>query len=319
MKVKGRTLLVAALLLFGGYAYYDFKRDQRLEEQRMYETRLMTVEFQQVDKVEIIYGTRTILLQRTVDGWNLEQPLQEPADNTAVEDLIKNTAAERIIDVVKEGDDIDWALFGLDKPMGSVAFVTSAGVRDTFEISEKKNFEDNVYARKNKENRLLLINSIWQNKLQREVIEYRDRRFLKHSIASVDKINLKNSTGHLILERKEGQWGALDRADIKLDQNKVRELLQKISEAQATEFIEGGATAPQLKSLFDLELTMADKTWKANVGQAKDFSIYALVRESEKQMKLAPGALDDLIKLELKNLQVEPAKPQETQQKKDGK
>ncbi len=317
MKVKGRSILVAALLLFTGYAYYDFKRDQKLEEQRMSETRLMTVEFQQVDKVDINHNAKRILLQRSVDGWNLEHPLQEPADNSVVEDLIKNTAAERIIDVVKEGDEIDWALFGLDKPMGTVSFITSSGASDTFEISEKRNFEENAYARKNKENRLLLVNSIWQNKLQREVIEYRDRRFLKHSIASVDQLRLKNSSGRLHLARREGVWIAPDKADLKLDQNKVRELLQKIADAEATEFVEGGATAPQLKSLFDLELTMSDKTWQAEVGQAKDFAIFATISEPKRQMKLAPGALDNLIKLDLKNLQEEPPKPADNDPKKD--
>lgn len=319
MKVKGRSILVIALLLFTGYAYYDFKRDQKLEEQRMYETRLLTVEFQQVDKVEINHGTKRISLQRTVDGWSLEHPLQEPADNSVVEDLIKNTAAERIIDVVKEGEDIDWALFGLDKPMGTVSFVASSGVSDTFEISEKRNFEENVYARKNKENRLLLLNSAWQNKLQREVIEYRDRRFLKHSIASVDQIRIQNLAGRLHLARKDGVWTAPEKSDLKLDQNKVRELLQKIADAQATEFVEGGATAPKLKSLFDLELTMSDKTWNAAVGQAKDFAIYATISEPKRQLKMAPGALDDLIKLELKKLQEEPPKPKEADLKKDKK
>lgn len=319
MKVKGRSILVIALLVFTGYAYYDFKRDQKLEEQRMYETRLMTVEFQQVDKVEISHGDKRIVLQRSVDGWNLEQPLQEAADNTAVEDLIKSTAAERIIDVVKEGDDINWALFGLEKPMGTISFVTNSGVSDTFEISEKRNFEENVYARKNKEKRLLLINSIWQSKLQREVIEYRDRRFLKHSIASVDQLRLKNSQGEMQLARNEGVWGVPNKPDIKLDQNKVRELLQKIADAEASEFLEGGAKAPQLKTLFSLELTMSDKIWIADVGQAKDFAIYAAISEPKRQMKMAPGAVDSLIKLELKSLQEAPPKPADNDLKKDEK
>lgn len=304
MKLKGRSILVIALILFGGYAIYDYMRDQKKEAQLLSESRLMTVNFDQVETVEIEKGADKILLKRSVDGWNVQEPLKDLADNTVVEDLLKNAASESIIEVVKDADGINWALYGLDKPLGKITFVTTAGQKDTFEISDKRNFEENVFARRNSESRVLLVNSSWQNRIRKTVLDFQDRRVLRHNMAAIDSFHLKNQMGVIALSLKDGKWVVPAKKDFVLDQNKVREVLQGIASAKAADFVK--TPVPALKSLFVVDLKLADKNWQVAVGQAKDLKIYAKVSDPAAVLLLEPGAMDKLIKLTIEDLKQSP-------------
>lgn len=304
MKLKGRSILVFCLLIFGGYAVYDFFKEKKVQEQQSMEARLMTVEFDQVDFVQIQKESQKIVLKRSVDGWTVEEPLQDAADNTAADDFVKGAFTERIIEVAKEGEEIGWALYGLDKPMGTVTFRTTSGKQNIFEISAVRNFEDNVFARRDGENKVLVVNSIWQTRIAKGVMDFRDRRFLRHKIASVDEVRLKNSKGTMEIRRVDGKWMAPAQKDLVLDQNKVREFLTTIADAKAVEFVSG--KMPSLKNLFVMDLVMAEKKWKAEVGQAADLGIYAKTSEPAQQMKMEAGALDSFIKATLADLRETP-------------
>lgn len=317
MKLKGRSILVIALLIFGGYAFYDFKKDQTKEMKQAEAVRLLTVDFDQVDAVTIEKGDQKISLKRTVDGWNMEEPLKDLADNTAVDDLIKNSATEKIIEVVKDEPKIDWSLYGLDKPLGKITYHSTAGKQNVFEIGTKRNFEENAYARRDSESRVLLVNSVWQNRINKQPIDFRDRRVLRHKMAAIDSLKLKNTAGSLELQLLDGKWVAPKAKSEVLDQNKVRELLQGIADAKAAEYIEG--KAPALKPLFTLNLQLAEKNWTAEVGQAQDLKIYAKVSDPAFVLKLEPGAMDKLIKLTIEDLkEAPPSKENKSAPKSEG-
>lgn len=301
MKVKGRSLLVIILLLMVAFAYYDYYKDKKAAEQEMDQSRLMNVPFDQVEKIEVTKADVNVRLKRTVDGWIMEEPLKDLADNDAVDGFIKAAAMERILDVVKEGSDIDWKLFGLDKPRVIFTFTTTGDKVDKFEISEKKNFEDNVYIRRNDENRVLLINTSWSKKAIQPAVEFRDRRVLRTKIASVDEIKIKNKVGLLHLKMYDGRWKAPTDQKMNVDQNKVRELLTAISEAQGSFYLDR-KEVPPLKFMMTMDLMMDKKSWHADIGQASDFVIYSDVKDPAYIMKLEPGALDKLLNADYKSL-----------------
>lgn len=309
MKLKGRTTLVIALLLFGGFAIFDFLQDKKKEEKSMEDSRFMTLEFDQVNSIQIEREGQKVVVQRTTEGWELVEPYKDNADNTVADDFVNNSFTERIIEVANEGEDIEWTRYGLDKPLGKVILKTASGQQNIFEVSEKKNIEDNAFARRNQENRVLVVNSSWQSRVRKTAMDFRDRRFLRNKIASVDELKLVNEKGTLELKRIDGRWQSLTQKDIGLDQNKVRELLTTISEAKASEILSAPAVAE--KKLFTLYLTLAGKRWEAQVDQAKDLGIYARVSEPQFHMKMEAGALDKLISLTVKDLKEEPPKKEE--------
>ncbi len=302
MKLKGRSILVICLLVFGGYAVYEYFHEKNVAEKEMYAARLMTVDFDQVNEIELKKGTQLIQLKRDIDGWTMTAPVQDLADNTAVEDLIKGMATERIIEVAHEGDDVNWKVYGLDQPLGQITVKATSGKSNTFVISEKRNFEENAFARRDDENRVLVLNSIMQTRLEKLPAEFRDMRLLRHKIASVDRVSLKNDHGSFVIERVDGQWVRASADKTELDQNKVREFLSQLASAKGADMVEGSAKLPALKSMMTIDLVMDGKNWNAQVGQAKDFLIYATTSEPKQSMRLAAGALDNLIKMKISDL-----------------
>ncbi len=300
MKLKGRSLLVLALLLFGGFAIFEYFQEKKTAKEVLEQARLVMVDYDQVESIILEKSLKKINLKRSIDGWSLLEPLNDFADNAAVEDFLKGVATERIIEVAKEGANIDWSLFGLDHPEGKITFLTSGGQKQSFQISNRKNFEQNTFVRRDSENRVLVVSSNWQQRLEKIPLEFRDRRFLRHRIATIDTFKLKNSTGILELKMKEGQWQDASNLGVMLDQNKVREMLQSISDAKAEDFVEGAK--PRLKALFSLELNLGGKLWKADIGQAQDLKIYAEVSEPIYLLKMEPGALDKFIHLKKEEL-----------------
>lgn len=305
MRLKGRTILVLCLLLFGGYALFDHFNDKKKAEVETQSSRLMTVNFEQVQEI-LIQNKEKILLKRDVDGWRLEEPLQDAADNDAIEDLVRQAYTESIISVVKEGEGIDWKLYGLDEPLGSILFKTTDNNQNEYQISALTNFESNAYARRDGENRVLLVNSIWQTRANRQVAELRDRRFLRHKIAAVDELKVQGAKDLFHLKREDGVWKLSGKPDFKVDQNKVRALLTAISDARAAEILNDPQSAPKLNTLFTMTLTMAEKTWTANVGQATDKKIYAKVTDPDLFLKMEPGALDNFIEIKAEAIQEKP-------------
>src|SRR5687767_8271996 len=110
MKLKGRTFLFLSLVLFGGFTVYDYFRDEKKAADKMEADRLMTIDFQKVDQIETQKDDRRIVVKRSVDGWDLIEPLKDLADSNFADDFVKNIFPERILGVAKEGDGIDWAL-----------------------------------------------------------------------------------------------------------------------------------------------------------------------------------------------------------------
>lgn len=301
-KSKGRNFLLLCLIVLGGFTLFDLSQDRKKEEQKTQDSRLMTLNYEQVDYIEIQRESEKIIMQRSADGWSLLQPLQEPADNTAAEDFHKNIFTERVIEVAKEGSDVDWALYGLNPPVGSILLKTAEGKQDLFEISSKTNFEDNIFIRRNKEDKVLVANSIWRARVDKKVLEFRDRRVLKHKIASVDKVRVKNESGTLEIQRVDGQWSSSKSGDVSLDQNRVREFLTVIADAKGADLIADAKKIPPLKQLLSLDLQMGEEKWSAQVGQAKDLLIYANVKGEKNILKLEPGALDKVVRMKLENL-----------------
>lgn len=316
MKLKGRTILVLALLVFGGYAIYEYLHDKNIEVKTAEESRILTVNADQVDSIMIEKGSQHIALKRSVEGWSLEEPLKDLADNTAVEDFIKNINSEKIIEVANSGSEINWSMYGLDQPLGRVTLKTTSGAKNTFSISTKKNFEENTFARRDSELRVLVLNSVWQNRVNKNAIDFRDRRVLRHRIASVDFFRIKNKDAEFDLSLNENLWQSSGAKKISLDQNKVRDVLQSLVNAKAEEYVD---TMPALKPLFTLELKLADKVWKMEVGQAQNLKIYANVSDSQLKMKLEPGSLDKFIKLRLEDLKQETTSHDNNEMTKDKK
>ncbi|WP_413575429.1 DUF4340 domain-containing protein [Bdellovibrio sp. HCB290] len=301
-KIKGRGILVMCLLIFGGYAVYDYLAQKKADEQKVADAKLFTMNVDQIDFIEIKKDDKVITLKRSVEGWNLEQPIKDQGDDSAAEDLIKMTTSEKVMDIAADGGNIDWKVYGLDQPQGSITYANTAGEKTTLHISSKGNFENFPFARRNDDNRVLVVNTNWTARLEKPMVEFRDRRFLRHKMGAIENFRLKNKHGVIEITSKEGKWISVSSPKVELDQQKVRETFHDISKAKGAEYVEGAM--PSLKPLFTLDLKLGDKKWQAQVGQAATGKVFCSISDPKVQMQMEPGAVDNLIELKIEDLKV---------------
>ncbi len=300
MKSKGFVALIASILLLGGYAIYDYQIEKSEQNKKTEAAKLMTFNKDQINEIVITKEGSRVHLKKDVDGWMLLEPVQDLADNEGVDIFISTATSENSIDVVKEGADVDWALYGLDKPMGTVEFKVNSGESQKFEVSSKKNFEQNTFIRKNSESKVVVASGTWQARLNKGPIEFRDRRFLRHRIASVDQVKIETADKTLELKNVDNKWQIPGDKKV-LDQNKVREILQKISDAKVADFLVAGelTEASRKKYLLakpasKLTLIMADKKWEAGLWKVGP-ELFAYIQNPPFLYRLETGVIEKIL------------------------
>lgn len=302
------TLFV--VLLLSGYLLYDFQSEKQNTERKASDAQLISLKPDQINEFSIEKGESQITLQRTIDGWKIVVPFEDEADDFYVDDFVKRMTDEKIVGVAKEGESIDWKVYGLEEGRGTISLKSQSDKEMALEISEKKNFEQNGYARMKGQNRALVVTSAWMSHLDKKPDDFRDKRILRAKIADVKALKIEIGSEQFELERNDNTWTVRDRPTVKLDQNRVRELLSMINETQATEFVAWGSeTKTSLKKnmfpkdpLVRIDAKLGDeRTWNIQWWRSTDKEM-ALISQPQAILSFAPGTLAKFLNISLDGL-----------------
>jgi hypothetical protein len=262
MKHRSFIVLIGVCVISLGYAAYDYWSDKAAEEKKAEQATLLKMNKDQVAEVVLQRQSGdNITLQRTGEGWQIINPITEVADQNSVVDFIEGTTLEKSTDLVKEGDGIDWKLFGLDAPAAQLSFADNAGKKIEFLISGKKNFDGDLYLRRSGENKVFTVSTTWNNRAQKKLLDFRDRRVLKKEPAGFKKLVFEAAGKNLFtVEKEASEWkmsqAAAESSDFKnwiLDAPRVNEVIFSLNNCLAQEIL----VSPQPKDLKDRGLQKA--------------------------------------------------------------
>lgn len=297
-KNRGLWIAVGMVAGLGGFLAWDLQSEKKETEQKKQSALLFDLKPDQVNEFTITKGADRLRLSRGVDGWKIEEPVKDSADDSYTDDFVDRAVKDSYVEVAKEGADIDWKVYGLEPPQGEITFKTQAGAEKTLQISAKQNFEQNSIARIKGENRVLIIPSAWSAHLARLALDFRDKRFYRFKIASIDHLELYNAKGTLKIDRKEGGWESDLNKEWLLDQNRIRELLTMLSETHVRDFISTEAPTPAQKKEFGLlkpavvlRLRAKDKDWTGAMGRDTQKGEYAHISDPLFTVKLENGSI----------------------------
>jgi hypothetical protein len=298
MKKTNFFAVLVALLVAATY-YFEFYKSQKDEEKKSVETKIVSDPLEQIHRLELENEKGKVVLQRDADGWSLEEPLKDWADNQFVEDYVGGLVGEKSIETAGEGADLNWSVYGLDKDFAKITFTNQQGKATLIRVSGKKNFEGNSFLRRDSENQVLVGSSQWAMRGQSAAMDFRDKRLFRGKIGGVEEISVKSTKNDFKLTLKDGKWSSEKDPGLKLDQNKIREILTSLNEVQAVEFLK---SLPPAETKAKLSLKLKDKVWTADLKQAKDKSVYALVSDPAFSLKLQTGQPEKFFDLSLQSL-----------------
>ena len=299
MRNRRFLILIGVCALSIAYAAYDYWSDKAAEERKAEQATLLLMNKDQVAEVSLQRPSGdNIQLQRTNEGWQIIAPIKEVADQNSVVDFVEGTTLEKSTDLVKEGEGIDWKLFGLDSPVANLSFSDNAGKKVEFLISGKKNFDGDFYVRRAGENKVFTASTTWARRANKKLLDFRDRRVLKKESTGFKKLVFEQSGKILFTTEKEGsEWkmtqgpGGINFQNWALDAQRVNELIFSLNNCLAQDIL----VKPEPKDLKVRKLDQASvkilltpmtgEPWKVEFFENKT-EVYALTSSPDRLLKI---------------------------------
>ena len=310
---SNKTLMFAIVTTFVivGIYIFDYRAGQNKE--KLEQAFILDDDAAQINFVQIKKADLKISLQKSPTGWALFEPIQDSGNDVNVEQFLESLSKARQISVVKDSvqplTDTDLKPFGLDQPAAVFNFKTNLGKSKVITVGNLKNFEGNSYIRINSDNRVLLAEPIWYIQAQNTLIHYREVKLYRSNLANVIKIRVRSLRDDFELSLTGGKWYE-SKKNYGLDQNKVRELLKKISSSDIVEYVFEGEPSTALvkekgldKNAVTLDLATDDSTWSVtfNLSQSEK-ALYALTERPTFVVKVDPVAWEAFGNLALDQL-----------------
>lgn len=311
MKNQGTWILFSFVVLLAAYAYFGEYKGKEKEKVTKDQQALILKDMNkdQINSIEINNLEQKLILSRDTNGWLVTAPVSDSADSNAIDSWLKTITEEKSTAIAVEGTDIQWKYFGFDQPAKSITLKTTSNRQQTVEVSGKKNFEGNTFIRMPGNNRVLVAGSSWSDYVSKKVFDVRNKSIFRHQISNVQKILIKNKKATIEIENKEAKWISATQPDWTLDQNAIRELITKIGEMKAIEFI---AEKDQLgvgkrkhklgTSDVSIDIKLSNGEWSANLYQSKEKAIYVEVPAVQLLVKIGNDVFDRLDRLNLSQL-----------------
>ncbi|MFP5519090.1 MAG: DUF4340 domain-containing protein [Bdellovibrionia bacterium] len=282
MKQKQWILLFVVLAL-SGFLGWDFWSEKKQEAQEKSQKTIVPFKMEQIQSFKIMSKKNDIEVVRSTQGWDIKKPVEDQADNEAVESFVAAAANDSIVDVVRESA-VDWSLYDLIEPEGQFVFTNNQGSEFRISVSGKSNFEGHYFARLNEEDRVVTVNGNWYQRSQKSVLDFRDRRLFRGKMGGIQKVSVQNKSDSFVLENKEGTWILSGRDSVVLDQNQVRSALQSLVEVKFSEIKNHSDITNEEKKQFQLQqphlqvnLSFAEESWSLLGGQNKEGLQFAQV------------------------------------------
>ena len=237
--------LFAALALL--YYFYEYKGGKEREAQEALEKKAVQFSADSLDRFIVIArrdsapGADTTVLEHSTAGWKITAPFPVAADSEAVARLLSN-AAGAALDRVVEDSAADLSIFGLDTPK-LVLEVFPSGLKESrrLSIGNKSPGDSYIYAANAvAPHKVILLNSWVLSDLNKTVKDLRDKKLLH---ADRNRIGRLVSAGAepgvtLRLEKQDEQWRLTAPLAVPAESDSVKNLLEKITGAEAKGFID---------------------------------------------------------------------------------
>tara|TARA_B110001454_G_scaffold171291_1_gene162057 strand:- start:86318 stop:87745 length:1428 start_codon:yes stop_codon:yes gene_type:complete len=285
-KNKATWILLGVVVVLSLYTYfgeYQGKEKEKVREEQQ-AIILKGINADQVNFIEINNLEQKITLSRSSDGWSVTAPIKDSADNADIESWLKQLTEEKTMSVAVEGNDIKWQYFGFDQPVKTITVKTNSNQQVTVEVSDKKNFEGNSFIRFPGENKVMVGSSGWSTYASKKVFDVRNKHLFRHQLSNVQSFQIKNKSNTIDIQNKDAKWITPKQPNLALDQNVIRENINKINELKAIEFVaENEDVARQIKklnlgpSIATIDVKLTEGSWTGHFYEAKDKTVYAEV------------------------------------------
>ncbi len=262
--MRFRTTLVLLLILagLGAYLYWmEFPRQQKEAEAK----KLFAIKPDEIVEVRLRFQDRNILLRKTGEVWRLVEPLEAPADEITVKNLLNTIAECEVKREIEEATDLKQ--FGLDPPFVTLELKLKDRELPAVAVGKNTPVGFSAYIQRLDDKKVRLTTSAFRAGLDKQVKDVRDKAILNFTDEDVQRFSLVRSDGTISLSRKDGQWVIEQPGNYPADGPTVRSFLSTLRTMRAIDFPNDNPTdlspygldAPRLRVVLFLGKDQAEK------------------------------------------------------------
>jgi len=238
-----KKLAILALLLLGltSFVYfYEISGEEKREKARELEERLLRLEEDQIQGLTIVTAGRpTVVLKREGEGWTLKEPLETPADQVTVDNLLRNlTDARRARTFESIGTSA--GEYGLEDPPIRLT-VETTDTRKVLLVGNKDYTGNELYVKFEGEPQLFLSSGLILSSLDKELLDWRDKSILSFDRGKLQELRIQRASEKIVLVKVADQWSLKAPIEELADDGTVSGLLSTLESGRVQRFVSEGS------------------------------------------------------------------------------
>lgn len=272
MRFRSTIIWVVILLLLGGFVYYyeavvEKERTEAEEKAKkvfLFKT-YFALELKLTHKGETI---RCVKRPGKGDIWDVVEPVQAVADESAVMDVI-NGMADAVIERTLTGKADDLAAYGLDKPEYDIEFKTKDKTHRLL-LGKKNPTGRFFYAKYADREKIFLVPYAVNYSLNKSLFQFRDQAVLRVNIKTTSALDIEIGGKITSLAKQEGgDWKVLQPRILDAGKDEVGRYISFISVLRVKKFLKAEESDPKITGLdkpsLRISLTVGDDKVKLSL------------------------------------------------------
>lgn len=234
--MKKSTLIVLAVAIaLGCFVYfYDSKHTAKPVADESSKP-AFTVKADAISSINIHTAGATVSLSKTGSEWNLTQPVETRADQTAVAAIVNDLGDLQIQRSFTPTDNL--AKYGLTDPVLKVDFREANGASHSVALGSKDFSNSAVYAIVDGSKQVdMLLPSLFVD-ANKPASQLRDRSILDVSNSEITTLTLTDATGHLSLSKVQAGWEISSPQRVLADSSAIDALVSSLSNSKFTNVV----------------------------------------------------------------------------------
>ncbi|MYK42315.1 MAG: DUF4340 domain-containing protein [Gemmatimonadetes bacterium] len=285
MKFKTNVAIGAVFVVLLAFVYfYEIKGGEERRQEAEKSKQLFAFQDDDAQRLELLRGDDALVLDKGTNGWNLNAPMTDGADQEAVERYLRNLLEcerEKVVVDSAAASAEEAAQYGLDAPRLKVRLQTEDGAEQVVAFGADSPTDRFTYAQIQGDNPEIFVVRAWRfDNLDKRAFDLRDRRVLAFAKDEVMRVQRWGAGGAAVLARAEPGWQMREPVAARAAADAVDGLLDKIDQAEIEAFV---AEDPDTTALASYGLE----------ERASQVEIALLVGEDRAEKRLAIGGADE--------------------------
>ena len=203
MKKSTLLVLVVAVALGAAVYYYDWKRTPKEDAAEASKPAFHFV-VPNVTGLEITRAGQKFVFEKRNDAWQVVQPVATPADGPTIDGIVTEVAGANVSRTLAPPGDL--ATYGLKQPAIIAGVRLKDGTQHNLQFGDKDFSGSSVYAIVDDAKQVSLIPAGVMETANKPLDDLRDRAVLHFSTDDVQAIDVKKSSGEVVLVKQGSNW-----------------------------------------------------------------------------------------------------------------